>query len=125
AVTEFKEATRLYKENYSAWFHLGEAYRKKKVWPEAVTAYTNAVKYKSSEPMYRLRLGAALYEAAIEKARQDEATRTGKKLEEVQPDLQKVDFDQAQQHLEAAVAGNAGLFNGHYYLGKIHQHRNR
>lgn len=125
AITEFKEATRLYKENHSAWFHLGEAYRLKRNWPEAVTAFSNAVKYKGSDVMYRLRLGAALYEGAVEKARQDEATRSGKKVEDVDPDLKKVNFDQALQHLEAAVAGNAGLYNAHYYIGKIYLHQDK
>ena len=125
AVNELKEAVRLYKENHSAWFHLGEAYRGKKVWAEAVNAYSSAVQLKGDDVMYRLRLGASLYEAAVEKARQAESARTGKKIEEVTPDLHAVNFDQALQHLEAAVKGNAGLYNAHYYLAKISLHQNK
>ena len=125
AVNELKDAVRLYKENHSAWFHLGEAYRGKKVWAEAVNAYSSAVQLKGDDVMYRLRLGASLYEAAVEKARQEEATRTGKKIEEVTPDLHAVNFDQAMQHLEAAVKGNAGLYNAHYYIAKINLHQNK
>jgi tetratricopeptide (TPR) repeat protein len=125
AVNEFKEAVRLYKENHSAWFHLGESYRLKKVWGEAVNAYSNAVQLKGNDVMYRLRLGAALYEAAVEKARNDEAARLQKKPEEVNPDLHAVNFDQALQHLDAAVKGNAGLYNAHYYMAKIALHQNK
>lgn len=120
AINEFKEAVRLYKENHSAWFHLGEAYRYKKVWAEAVNAYSNAVQLKGSDVMYRLRLGASMYEAAVEKARADEAARLQKKPEEVNPDLHAVNFDQALTNLEAAVKGNAGLYNAHYYMAKIY-----
>lgn len=125
AINELKEAVRLYKENHSAWFHLGEAYRGKKVWNEAVAAYTNAVQLKGSDVMYQLRLGASLYEAAVEKARADEAARLQKKLEDVTPDLHAVNFDQALQHLEAAVKGNAGLYNAHYYMAKIYLAKNQ
>ena len=120
AINDFKDAVRLYKENHSAWFHLGEAYRGKKVWNEAVNAYSNAVQLKGDDVMYRLRLGASMYEAAVDKARTDEAARLQKKLEEVNPDLHAVNFDQALQHLEAAIKGNAGLYNAHYYVGKIY-----
>jgi tetratricopeptide (TPR) repeat protein len=119
AVNEFKEATRLYKENHVAWFHLGESYRYKKVWNEAVTAYSNAVQLKGDDVMYQLRLGASMYEASVEKARADEAARQQKKPEEVTPDLRKVNFDQALAHLQAAVKGNDGLYNAHYYIAKI------
>ncbi len=125
AVNEFKEATALYKENHVAWFHLGESYRYKKVWTEAVAAYSNAVQLKGSDVMYRLRLGASMYEAAVDKARADEAARLGKKPEEVTPDLHKVNFDQALTHLEAAVKGNDRLYNAHYFIAKIAQHQNR
>jgi tetratricopeptide (TPR) repeat protein len=120
AINELKESVRLYKENHSAWFHLGEAYRLKKNWTEAVNAYSTAVQLRSSDVMYQLRLGASMYEAAVEKARQDEATRLQKKPEEVNPDLHNVNFEQALQHLEAAVKGNAGLYNAHYYIAKIY-----
>ena len=120
AVTEFKESVRLYKENHAAWFHLGEAYRLKKVWGEAVNAYSNAVQLKGGDVMYRLRLGAAMYEAAVEKARNDQAQAAQKKPEDITPDLHAVNFDQALQHLEAAVKGNAGLYNAHYYMAKIY-----
>ena len=68
AANEFEEAVRLYKENHVAWFHLGESYRYKKVWDKAVAAYTNAVQLKPGDVMYQLRLGASMYEAAVDKA---------------------------------------------------------
>lgn len=120
AINDLKEAVRLYKENHSAWFHLGEAYRLKKNWTEAVNAYSNAVQLKASDVMYRLRLGASMYEAAVDKARQQEAARLQKKPEEVNPDLHNVNFDQALQHLEASIAKEPRLYNAHYYIGKIY-----
>jgi tetratricopeptide (TPR) repeat protein len=125
AINEFKEAVRLYKENHAAWFQLGEAYRNKKIWGEAVNAYSSAVQLKGSEVMYRLRLGASLYEAAVEKARADEAARLQKKPEEVNPDLHAVNFDQALQHLEAAVKGDPRLYNAHYYMAKIYMNQGK
>lgn len=125
AVNEFKEAVRLYKENHAAWFQLGEAYRLKKNWTEAVNAYSNAVQLKASDVMYQLRLGASMYEAAVDKARTEEANRLGKKAEEVNPDLHNVNFDQALQHLEAAVKGNSGLYNAYYYMAKIYMNQGK
>lgn len=125
AANEFEEAVRLYKENHVAWFHLGESYRYKKVWDKAVAAYTNAVQLKPGDVMYQLRLGASMYEAAVDKAKQDQAKAQSKKVEDITPDLHSINFDQALSHLEAAVKGNDRLYNAHYYMGKIYLHQGK
>src|SRR5262245_37340156 len=106
AVTEFKESVRLDKDNYAAWYGLGNAYLQKKTYEEAVESLENAVRLNPKDPMYQLRLGQAEYEDAVYKARQAEATRLKKKIEDVEPDLRSISYDSALQHLEAAAKGN-------------------
>lgn len=121
AVTEFKEATRLDRDNFMAWYQLGEAYRQKKAWTESVEAFEQASRLRPSDVMTNLRFGAVLYEQAVDRERQAEATRQKKKPEEVTPDLRSVSFDNALQHLEAAVKAEPNLYNGWYYIGRIHR----
>jgi tetratricopeptide (TPR) repeat protein len=121
AVTEFKEATRLDRDNFMAWYQLGEAYRAKKEWDEAVEAFENASRIRPNDVMLNVRFGAALYEQAVDRERQAEATRTKKKPEEVTPDLRGVNFDQSLQRLEAAVKTDQNLYNAQYYIGRIYR----
>ena len=121
AVTEFKEAVRLDRDNFMAWYQLGEAYRAKKEWDEAVEAFESASRVKPNDVMLNVRFGAALYEQAVDRERQAEATRQKKKPEEVTPDLRGVNFDSALQHLEAAVKVDQNLYNAQYYIGRIYR----
>jgi tetratricopeptide (TPR) repeat protein len=121
AVTEFKEAVRLDRDNFMAWYQLGEAYRAKKEWDEAVEAFENASRLRPNDVMLNVRFGAALYEQAVDRERQAEATRTKKKPEEVTPDVRNINFDNALSHLEAAVKAEPNLYNGWYYIGRIYR----
>lgn len=121
ASTELEAAVRLDDESDRAWFQLGEARRLRNEPARAAEAYDRAVRLKPADAMFRLRLGAALYEAAIASARQREATRLGRPVEEVTPDLGAIDHAEAMKHLAAAVAANPGLYNAHYYLGAIYR----
>lgn len=121
AVTEFKEAVRLDRDNFMAWYQLGEAYREKKTWKEAVEAFESGARLRPNDVMLNLRFGAALYEEAADKERKEEATRQKKKPEEVTPDLHNVNFDKALQHLELAVKAEANLYNAWYYIGRIYR----
>jgi tetratricopeptide (TPR) repeat protein len=121
AITEFKEAVSLDRENFMAWYQLGEAYREKKTWKEAVEAFESASKLRPNDLMLNMRYGVALYEEAVDRERQAEATRQKKKPEEVTPDLRNVNFDAALQHLEAAIKQDTNLYNAQYYVGRIYR----
>lgn len=121
AVTEFKEAVRLDRDNFMAWYQLGEAYREKKAWTEAAEAFEQASRLRPNDVMTNLRFGAVLYEQAMHREREAEALRQKKKPEEVTPDLRNVNFDNALSHLEAAVKAEPNLYNGWYYIGRIHR----
>jgi len=121
AVTEFKEAVRLDRDNFMAWYQLGEAFREKKAWAEAVDAFENGARLRPNDVMLNLRFGASLYEQAADKERQAEATRQKKKAEEVTPDLRNVNFDAAMTHLETAVKAEPNLYNAWYYIGRIYR----
>lgn len=121
AITEFKESVRLDRDNFMAWYQLGEAYRLKKEWKEAIEAYEQGAKLRPNDLMLNLRYGVALYEFAVAREREAEATRLRKKPEEVTPDLRNVNFDAALQRLEAAVKQDENLYNAHHYIGRIHR----
>jgi len=121
AIAELKESVRLDKDNANAYFMLGEAYGGKKVWPEAVEAYENAVRIRPSDPMYHMRLGTALYDEAVTAAIEAEANRLKKKPEEVSPDWRSINFDSSLQHLETAVKSEPELYRAHFYIGRIHR----
>ena len=121
AITEFKEAVRLDRDNFMAWYQLGESHRAKKNWNDAVEAFENASRLRPNDVMLNVRFGAALYEQAVDRERQAEATRLKKKPEEVTPDLRGVNFDAALQRLEQAVKVDANLYNAQYYIGRIYR----
>lgn len=125
AANEFKDAVKANKDNHQAWYGLGGASEAKKAYEQAVEAFENAVRLKPDDAMYQMRLGIALYEAAVDKARTDEAARQKKKKEEVQPDFRSLNFDTALQHLEAAVKAVPELYKAHHYIGRIHRAADR
>ena len=121
AILEYKEAVRAYKDNHAAYYYMGESYRLKKDYDKATEAYAEAVRIKPDNVMYQMMYGVGLYEDAVAKATADEARRTNKKPTEVQIDFSQINFDQAEQHLQAAVKLNADLFIEHAYLGRIYR----
>jgi tetratricopeptide (TPR) repeat protein len=122
AITEYKEAIRLYPENHSAYYQLGITNMARgNMWKEASEAFGNAVRIKDDDPMYHLWYGVALLEDAINTARVEQAKRQGKKPEEIEPDLKAINFDPALQHLQAATKMNNDLWRAHYSLGRIYR----
>jgi tetratricopeptide (TPR) repeat protein len=120
AITEYKEAVRIYPENHAAFYGLGATYvARGNMWKEASEAFGNAVRVKDDDPMYHMWYGITLYEDAITTAKVEQAKREGKKPEEIDPDLKAVNFDPAIQHLQAATKINNELWRAHYYLGRI------
>nr|HEX4312427.1 tetratricopeptide repeat protein [Kofleriaceae bacterium] len=121
AITAFKKATDGFHDNHLAWYGLGAAYAQRQEWPAAVDAFTTAAQIEPDQPMYQMWLGIAMYEKQVKVAREEEAHKQNKKVEEVQADLGSIDFGQAQQHLAKAVELNKDMWRAHYYLGKIYR----
>lgn len=118
AINELKEATR-YKENHYAWYLLGESYRGKKDYAHAVEALAESVRVKPDNVMYQMMYGVSLYDKEVQQAREDLARAQNKKPNEVEIDYSQLKFDQAEQHLQAAVKLNPDLYYEHHYLGRI------
>ncbi|MBK9030357.1 MAG: tetratricopeptide repeat protein [Myxococcales bacterium] len=125
AITEYKEAVRAYRDNHAAYYFMGEAYRLKKDFDKATEAYAEAVRIKPDNVMYQMMYGVALYEDGVAKAREDAARVQNKKPAEVEVDYSMINFDQAEQHLLAAVKLNADLYFEHMYLGRIYRATSR
>jgi len=119
AINELKESTRALKENHAAQYYLGQAYAGKKDFANAAESLSEAVRIKPDNVMYQMMYGVALFEDAVSKAREDLARVQNKKPTEVEVDFSQLNFDLAEQHLQAAVKLNPDLYFEHAYLGKI------
>lgn len=119
AINELKEAVRSLKDNHYAHYLLGEAQRGKKDFVHAAESFAEAVRIKPDNVMYQMMYGVSLYDAAVQRAREDTARLQNKKPNEVEIDYSTINFDQAEQHLQAAVKLNPDLYYEHHYLGRI------
>ena len=121
AIERYDNAIKRWADNNSALYGLAVAHAQKRDWSKAAEAAGRAVELVPGEAMYQLMYGRMLYEKAIHQAREDQARRDGKKVEDVQADLTVVNFEKPQQHLEQAVKLNNELWRAHYYLGRIYR----
>lgn len=121
AIERFKKATERWPDNHTAWYMLGGAAIGKKDWTAASDAMAKAVQIAPEQAMYNMVYGYALYEKAIQQAREEQARRVEKKPEEIQPDLTGVNFEKSLQHLQEAVKLNPELWRAHYYIGRINR----
>jgi tetratricopeptide (TPR) repeat protein len=122
AIERYQKATERWKENHSAWYGLSASHAQKKDWGKAADAAGQAVALEPEIAMYQLMFGRCLYEKAIQQAKEDQARKESKKVEEVEVDLTNVSFEKAKQHLEQAVKLNQELWRAHYLLGSIARH---
>lgn len=125
AIVQLKQAVDRYRDNHLAWYGLGISYINRKQWDEAVDALGNAVRIVDDQPMYQMWLGVAQKMKAIEKAREELASRENKKVEEVEPDLGSINFETAVQHLLQAVKLRPDMWRAHYNLGQIYRDTDR
>jgi len=95
AINHLKESTRLYPDNYQAWYTLGQIYIKDDKWEDAIEALNQAVRINGKEPMYHMWLGISNYE-------------TGNK-------------SVAATHLEKAIELESRLRRAYYYLGRVYE----
>ncbi len=121
AIEHYTKATELWSDNHSAWWGLYAAWAGKQDWGKASEAVQRAVQIADDQPMYHMHLGIALYNKAIDQAKEDTARRENKKKEEVEPDLTTVNFEKSKQHLEKAIKLNPEMWRAHYYLGRINR----
>lgn len=119
ALTEYQKAVERYRDNHLAWYGMGLAYIQKKDFDKAADALQHCVELAPEQSMYQMWYGIALYEKAVDNARQDQAKKQNKKPEEIDPDLAGVSFEKASQALQEALKQNSNLWRAHYYLGKI------
>lgn len=122
AIENFKKATDRWKENHAAWYGLAASYAQKKDWEKASESAERAVSLEEDYAMYHMMYGWYLYEKAIQQAKQAQAAKENKKVEEVEADLTGVNFEKARTHLEKALQLNDELWRAHYLIGSIHRH---
>ena len=122
AIEKFTKATEKWRDNHQAFYGLGAAHAQKKEWKKAAEAAAKAVELEPDIAMYHLYYGWYLYEDAKHEAKDFQAKKEGKKLEDVEVDWTKVPFEEAKTHLESAVKLNGELWRGYYLLGDIYRH---
>lgn len=121
AISEYQKAVERYRENHLAWYGMGLANIEKKDFDKAADALQHTVELAPDQPMYQMWYGIALFEKAVDTAKQDQARKANKKPEEIDPDLSAVSFEKSSQALQEAVKLNTNLWRAHYYLGKIYR----
>ena len=102
AERKFAEAVSIKEENHTAWYNLGQTREKLDKYKEAAEAFSQAVKFRSSDPMYHYRLGKALIGN-----------------EECEP-KQESNVGLAQTHLEESVKLESQLHKAWYCLGQVY-----
>ena len=121
ALSEYQKAVDRYRDNHLAWYGMGLAYIEKKDFDKAADALQHCVELAPEQTMYQMWYGIALYEKAVDNARQDQAKKQNKKPEEIDPDLAGVSFEKSSQALQESLKLNSNLWRAHYYLGKIYR----
>ena len=125
AISEYQKAVEKYHDNHLAWYGMGGAQAGKGDWAKSSEAFAVAVQLDEKQPMYQMWYGVALYEKAVQTAREDQAKKENKKPEEIKPDLTTVNFEKPAQHLQEAVKLNGDMWRAHYYLGKIYREQDK
>jgi tetratricopeptide (TPR) repeat protein len=122
AISSFEKAVEKNRDNHFAWYGMGASYLGKQDYGKAADAFEKCVQLAPDQPMYQMFFGIALYDKALDSAKDDLAHRLNKKKEEIHDeDVTSVNFEKAQQHLEEAVKLVPDLWRAHYYLGKIYR----
>ncbi len=121
AIERFTKATERWRDNHLAWYGMAGAYAQRKEWGKASDAAGTAVQLEPETAMYHLYYGVYLYEKAKQQAREDQARKENKKVEEVEPDFTGINFEKPMQHLQQAVKLNGDLWRAHYLMGSIYR----
>jgi lipoprotein NlpI len=121
AFKECQTATQLWAGNHHAWYAWSSAHIARSEWSQARTAAERAVALRPDLAMYQLYYGISLYEAEIQRARQDQARRENKKPDEVALDPGGLKLDAARDALVRATRLSPALWRAHYYLGLVYR----
>jgi len=122
AIERYLKATERWRENHTAWYGLAAAYAQRKDWGKAADAVGTAVQLEPEVAMYHLMYGWFLYEKTKQTAKEDQARKENKKIEEVEADLAGLNFEKPMQHLQQAIKLNGDLWRAHYLMGSIYRH---
>ena len=123
AIQEFEAAIRAWDGNHSAWYGLIGARAQGRDFAGAAAAAEHCIALVPSNAMYWLFRGRMLYEAMIQDARKQEASRQNRPVDQVVLDASKLDFTPGLQALLVALQLDAGLWRAHYVIGRIHRDR--
>jgi tetratricopeptide (TPR) repeat protein len=121
AIERFQKATERWRDNHQAWYGLAGAYMNKQQWDKAADAMEKCVQIAPEIAMYHQMYGRALYEKAVDAAKEEQAHKENKKKEEIQVDLTAVNFEKALGEFQEAVKLNGDLWRAHYYIGRIYR----
>lgn len=121
AINAFEKSVEKNHDNHLAWYGMGGSWLGKGDPSKATDAFEKAVQLAPEQPMYQMFYGIALYQKAVDSAKEEQAHRANKKKEEIDPDLSGVNFEKAQQHLQEAVKLAPDMWRAHYYLAQIYR----
>jgi tetratricopeptide (TPR) repeat protein len=122
AINAYEKSIEKDRDNHLAWYGMGLANIKRNEWTKAADGLEKAVQLAPEQGMYQMFYGVALYEKAVDDAKDTQAKKLNKKKEEItDPDLSGVSFEKSQQHLAEATKLIPDLWRAHYYLGRIYR----
>jgi tetratricopeptide (TPR) repeat protein len=121
AIALFDKAIEKDSDDHLAHYGRGYAYYAKQDFSKAVDDLEKCVQLAPEQPMYQMMYGIALFDKAVDSAKDDQARRANKKKEEIDVDLSAVNFEKAEQHLREAIKLNPDMWRAHYYMGKVYR----
>ncbi|HEX7843049.1 MAG TPA: tetratricopeptide repeat protein [Kofleriaceae bacterium] len=121
ANAECRQATDTWDGNHLAWYAWAGAHMARREWQKAKAAIERAVMLRPDQAMYQLYYGIALYEAAHQKVRGDQARKDRKKPETGAADPSTPRLEAARDALATAVRLAPELWRAHYYLGRVYR----
>ena len=119
AITEYNAAIQAWDGNTVAWYGLIGARGQQRDYAGAAAAAARCVALVPDNAMYWLFRGRMLYEATVQDARKQEATRQNRPVDQVVIDASKLDFTPALQALLVALQLEHKLWRAHYFIGRI------
>ncbi|HEY6177753.1 MAG TPA: tetratricopeptide repeat protein [Kofleriaceae bacterium] len=121
AIAACQRATTTWAGNHLAWYAWASAYMAKSEWQKARDTVEHAVALRPDLAMYQLYYGISVYEAELERVREEQARRDNKQPEEVVVDPALLKLDTARDALRRAVKLGPDLWRAHYYLGRVYR----
>ena len=121
AIAACQAAVQAWPDNHLAWYLWGAAHMAKGEWQKAREAIEHAVTLRPDHGMYQLYYGVSLYEAELERVRDEQAIKESKKPEEVEVEPGLLKLDAARDALRRAARINPRLWRAHYYLGRVYR----